>query len=324
LESKPSRVADLSLKLKHWRSQLFSNLDPNDLLPGERNFRTTIHLQVHYHWAWIRMGRASLLQLSRDRPQAPTASPLPNDEQSKMRLELSCLCVDAAKATIQLIVVLKNQNLLCRFSFTDHHAPTAALIILILDSIMQNSVDTASIIDNGIGMLRFMAHGGCRGAKSDLQTVTQFKTFAAAMRQKIYKEEVPVQAREKPEIASAAKADGYQSWVQWISEKEGRDSGASKRAQRSSRAKAFQTSAVDESFSQNTEPQPSEISNSFLDMFYSLDHAMFNQPYSGQDLGLDNSSNFHNEAYRGLEWENGRLDVPDMVQLFTGSNWNIE
>lgn len=75
-------------------------------------------------------------------------------------MDLATVCVDAAKATIELILVLKKHHLLCRFSFTDHHASAAALIILILHSILKHGDETSRIIDDGFDMLRYMACGG--------------------------------------------------------------------------------------------------------------------------------------------------------------------
>jgi hypothetical protein len=49
------------------------------------------------------MGRASLLQVSRERIQALSDSAPPAPEQPQSRTDLATLCVDAAKATIELI-----------------------------------------------------------------------------------------------------------------------------------------------------------------------------------------------------------------------------
>jgi hypothetical protein len=315
LESKPTSISELSVKLKQWRSQLFSNLHPNDLLPGGRNFRTTIHLQVHYHWAWIRMGRASLLQLLRERIHTPTNSTTIDATQSQSRQDLTNLSVDAAKATIQLVIVLKKHNLLSRFSFTDHQPTTAALIILVLDSILQHSAGTSGIIHDGVEMLRFMAHGGCRGAKSDLQTVEQLQAFAHALRQKISQGEVSTPMKDSQTAISTPAADAYQSWVKWMSEKETRHNGSIEGLQKGS---ATEVISGDKSSSQNGESMVPEPNNASLDMSYSHDHSVFDPSYLERDIGFEDSPNL------GFEWDNGRLDMVDMTQLLTGYSYTTE
>ena len=296
MEAKPSSIANLSTKLKQWRSQLFSNLSPNDLLPNERNFRTTIHLQVHYHWAWIRMGRASLLQLLRERIQAALGKSDMKETQPESRRDLTNLCVDAAKATIQLILVLKQHNLLCRFSFTDHQPTTSAIIILILDSILQQCSDTERIIENGVQTLRFMAIGGCRGAKSDLQTVEQLRIFATTLRQRIYQNGAIVQVS----TPSPSSNDDYGSWVKWMSEKEGS-------------ASTQQLADAYEQPGGNTLDYGTEQPSSMLP----LDpHTILDLSYSSTrgDDGYDNGSTF------GFEWDHGRLDMMDVTQMLTGQS----
>jgi hypothetical protein len=311
LESKLSCVEDLSRQLKQWRSQLFSNLHPNDLLPSERNFRTTVHLHIHYHWAWILMGRASLLQVSRERIQAlsNSASPIPDQPQS--RVDLATLCVDAAKATIELILVLKKHNLLCRFSFTDHHASTAALIILILHSILQHGDETSRIIGDGVDMLRYMARGGCRGASSDLQTIEQLMRLSSDLRQRIYQGESDSSTGVSMQPTSIT--NSYQAWVNWMSEQE---------------ASKSHLSGLDTPSSQpdpDIQHVPSEMrghersfvyeSGSSDNIFNMLDYRSLDQGNFGWNFDAFNGTTFQGEVPRGFEWDDGRLDVLDMTQL---------
>jgi hypothetical protein len=311
LESKPSCVEDLSQQLKQWRSQLFSNLHPNDLLPSERNFRTTVHLHIHYHWAWILMGRASLLQISRERIQALSSSAPPTPEQPQNRIDLATLCVDAAKATIELILVLKKHNLLCRFSFTDHHASTAALIILMLHSILQHGDETSRIIDDGVDMLRYMARGGCRGASSDVQTVEQLRRLASNLRQRIYQRGKGASTSASMEPTSIT--DSYQAWVNWMSEQEA--------------VRSHLPELDNPSFQPNPESLhgPSEMLGqersfgyevgSSDNMLYMLDYRCLDQGNLGWNFNALNGSTLQGEVPRGFEWDDGRLDVLDMTQL---------
>ncbi|CZT49582.1 uncharacterized protein RSE6_10452 [Rhynchosporium secalis] len=316
LESNPSCVQDLSQELKQWRSQLFSNLHPNDLLPSERNFRTTVHLHIHYHWAWILIGRASLLQISRERIQALSNPAPPIANQPRTRTDLANLCVDAAKATIELILVLKKHNLLCRFSFTDHHATTAALIILILHSILQHGDETSKIIEDGVDMLRYMGRGGCRGASSDLQTIEQLKKLASDLRHKIYQGESSASTGAGMQPTSIN--NSYEAWVTWMSEQEASNAHLSRvdnsSSQQSpqvinddSRINLNETSLVTESGSNDS------ISNA-------LDYRSLDQGNIGWNFDTFGGSIPQQDVLQGFEWDDGRVDILDMTQLLGNFN----
>ncbi|TVY44085.1 putative transcriptional regulatory protein [Lachnellula occidentalis] len=320
LESKPSWISDLSTRLKQWRSNIFSKLHPNDLIPGERNFRTTVHLQVHYHWAWIRMGRASLVRLTREQLYAPSKTSSLDSEQCPNRLNLARLCVDAAKATLQLILVLKKHNLLCRFSFTDHQASTAALVILILNSISQRNDDTTSRIDDGIEMLRYMAYGGCQGAKSDLATVEQFRAFAVSLRQKASTGEAAGQGNEALPLATITTVDSYQTWVKWMSEEKDAKVGVSDTQKGLPKETVLDTTTGETSAGRNIESPVPEVYNSSLDVFYSLEHRMSD---ANREMNLDGSDPY-TASFQGVDWGNSGLDILGLTQLLVGNNYDPE
>ncbi|KAI0578668.1 Fungal-trans domain-containing protein [Pyrenophora tritici-repentis] len=311
LESKLPCVEDLSQQLKQWRSQLFSNLHPNDLLPSERNFRRTVHLHIHYHWAWILMGCASLLQISRERIQALLSSAPSSPDQPHGRMDLVIVCVDAAKATIELILVLRKHNLLCRFSFTDHHASTAALIVLILHSILQQGDETSRIIDDGVDMLHYMARGGCRGASSDLQTIEQLRRLAYDLRKRIYKSESDSSTAVHMQPTDIT--NSYQAWVNWMSEQE--------------------ASRSDVCGLENQHPQPAQEivhgssqlrgcerpfcyeAGSNDNMLYMPNDSSLDQGNLSWNFDMYNGSIDDGAVPRGFEWDDGRMDVLDMTQL---------
>lgn len=249
------------------------------------------------------MGRASLLQLLRSAISATTTHQTPANPPAlslpvpQSRQNLTNLCVDAAKATIQLILVLKQHNLLCRFSFTDHQPTAAALIILVLDSILQPSVDPENVIRDGVEMLRFMANGGCRGAQSDLQTVEQLRVFALALRETIallsssphtQDGETQLQAPDQ-----GNEADAYQSWAQWMAEKQ--DDTAISPAGGYMMGPGFEGMGY-------------EV------MGYEQNHGVgFGDMHGAMGYG----------GY-GFEWDHGRLDMGDVSQMLTGQGYSAD
>lgn len=260
------------------------------------------------------MGRASLLQVSRERIQALSDSATPAPEQPQSRTDLATLCVDAAKATIELILVLKKHNLLCRFSFTDHHASAAALIILILHSILQHGDETSRIIDDGVDMLRYMAHGGCRGASSDLHTIEQLRRLASDLRQKIYRGQgrLSVGGSMQPTSITAS----YQAWVNWMSEQESSRSHESRPDNLCSQLDP-ETLPSDSGIRAHESPLMYEVGSN-NDTLDALDYRWLDQGNVNWNFDAFNGSTFQGEVPRGFEWDDGRLDVLDMTQLLGG------
>ena len=248
------------------------------------------------------MGRASLLQILRERIQTASGTSPSSPAHPASRKYLTNLCVDAAKATIQLVLVLKQHNLLCRFSFTDHQPTTAALIILVLDSILQECVDTNNIIQDGVEMLRFMAHGGCRGAKSDLQTVEQLSVFAVALRKKISRGDSSIATGNSQESASNNSSDVYQSWVKWMSEKEESDA-------ISTSQKVTTTDIPSGAGSSTYALESASFNSTSNDMDNSHIPSDFDLSFLDRDMGFGDVTNF------GFEWNNGRMDMLDVSQL---------
>lgn len=306
LESKPYCVADLKRKLKEWRSELLTNLHPSDTDPNAKTFRATIHLQIHYHYASLRMGRASLLQLVRDRLRRSFRNDNAEVELPQTAVDLAQSCVEAAKETIQHIMVLKKHKNLCRFSFSDYHGCSSALVILLLNSILERDQTDSPTLDNAIDLLRFMSTGGCGGAKFDMQTVEQFRTLINNLRQQVYPEEPP--APKNP------KSSAYEKWVNWLSEGElGKGSGfvgrASTQATRAAEATSSTdpTSGLDSLFSPEVY-QPGHRDTPVGEAYYSEAPAMVDSSSAG-DFRM-----FDLDVY-GL----GKLDL---TQLFNGYNHN--
>jgi len=253
------------------------------------------------------MGRASLLQTSRQRIQAlsKAATSVPN--QPQIRSELTNLCVDAAKATIELILVLKKHNLLCHFSFTDHHAATAALIILILYSITQQGDETSRIIGDGIDMLRYIARGGCLGASSDLQTVEQLSKLASDLRLSLYRTDGDTSVPMQP----TSMTNSYQAWVNWMSEQE------------ASKAYVAGHDHLSSQVESESLHDASDVRGACSSENLQFDFRLPEQENMSWYFDASNRSTMPGEISRGVEWDDGRLDLLDITQFFgnyTGQN----
>lgn len=235
------------------------------------------------------MGRASLLSLLREKVQVHSQTSTTETHRNKLRQDLTNLSVDAAKATIQLVLVLKQHNLLCRFSYTDHQPTASALIILLLDSVLKRRLDTAGIIEDGIDTLRFMASDGCRGAKSDLVTVEQLRNIVTSLRQRIYQTDIINSSIRDPKAAETSSSEAYQAWVNWITELDKSDN------------------AVEKSSLPDTQRSIPGLSTGRNIMTMSFQDALYFDPlYGASGSGV--------EAEYGFEWDNGRLNMTDILE----------
>lgn len=289
-------MADVSEKLQKWYSELLPNLHPDDILPGSRNYRATVHIQIHYHYAWIRMGRASLLQLVQDRLHRPVDEKGLEIQRPQLIHDLARSCVEAATKTAQLIATLKKHNLLCRFSFTDYQGCSSALIVLLLNSVLEVGQDNFAALDDAIELLRFTATGGCEGAKSDLRTVEHFRVLAATLRQKIY-------TIKHPEATAIPQTTGYQNWVNWLSSSHGTSScGVQKQPSNTSFHNQVEGSAsgLHAREAPSLFPRLREESDKFL-----YDRTMLADNFSAGD-------------FPGFNWDPNGLDTIDLMQLFNG------
>ncbi|KAM0554906.1 hypothetical protein ACHAPJ_006642 [Fusarium lateritium] len=139
------------------------------------SFRADVHLQVMYNMIWVNIGRGATLRLVRRRVQPEAAgSRTPEFEETYLRSQkLAEQSRQAATVVIDWIGQLHGRNLLARFSFTDFHTCSAAVIVLLLHCVLRSDHPSSSI-SQGIDALRFMA-GGSKLAMNALRLIERLQ-----------------------------------------------------------------------------------------------------------------------------------------------------
>lgn len=174
IDEKPDKFSRACSALEDWKQSLPAHLVALDPV----SLRATAHLDIMYQMIWIYIGRAALLRLVRQRlhhrPEGSRQKPhlTPNAATQ----ELAERCTRAAHAVIEWIDLLSHHNRLAKFSYTDFHSCSSAIIVLLLNEVLRASRDLhSSSIEHGINALRFMASGG-QLAKDALHLVERLRT----------------------------------------------------------------------------------------------------------------------------------------------------
>ncbi|RMD40232.1 hypothetical protein DV735_g4898, partial [Chaetothyriales sp. CBS 134920] len=157
IDQSPSRFAWACSLLESWKQSLPAHL----LVTEDISLRATAHLDILYHLTWINLGKTSTLRLVRSRLHHATAdSPtgkFPATVHSLQSQELSERCTQAAVAIIEWVDLLRSRKRLSKFSFTDFHSCSSAIIVLLLKAVLQPQEQWLSLIARGIDALRFIA-----------------------------------------------------------------------------------------------------------------------------------------------------------------------
>ncbi|KAH8689919.1 C6 transcription factor [Talaromyces proteolyticus] len=144
-------------KLESWKQSVPAHL----LSAQESSFRANAHLNIGYNMIWVNMGRGVILRLVRKRlhPEAAGSRSPEGNEMYLRSQKLAERCTESATIVIDWISQLHSRDLLARFSFTDIHTCSSAIIMLLLIALLRSPYHQLLHITRGIEALRFMADG---------------------------------------------------------------------------------------------------------------------------------------------------------------------
>lgn len=175
IDLSPARFSWAYSVLDSWKRSL-----PAHLLFAEDPFlRATAHLDIMYNMIWVNIGRAASLRLVRTRLHRCPAAGLESENfvhttTNSRSQELSEQCTQAAATIIEWIDLLRRCNRLAKFSFTDFHSCSSAVIVLLLNAVLHPRDPWSSPVARGIDCLRFMA-GGSKLARDALYLVERLQ-----------------------------------------------------------------------------------------------------------------------------------------------------
>ncbi|KAL2783726.1 fungal-specific transcription factor domain-containing protein [Aspergillus keveii] len=219
----------LQQELETWRSYLPSNLKIEDVGPKDVTYRAVFHLHLNYLYAWILLGKGSLLNTIQAYVRGQSGH---TTVENVVFDDLARSCVKASKGILHLCETLAHNQLIFRFSFTDFQGCSIATIVAILAGIIERDPEYDSRVAFGLNHLRTMALGnlpaeiGVRFVE-DLQTIaneayTKLGSAWVADGQDALFGEIRQETRQTA---------GYSQWAQWASSNPGSYAGQQRNVQ---------------------------------------------------------------------------------------------
>ncbi|RMZ85216.1 hypothetical protein DV738_g460, partial [Chaetothyriales sp. CBS 135597] len=158
-------ILAMEQSLDSWSRNLPDTLRSHEL----GHMRATVHLQLMYNLIGCDLGRTQLLWLVKEviNRRVRPASDSAEYQQTK---RLAKLCTSSAHTILRLIQSLRQVGMLASFSYTDFHASSAAVVILLLDSILHPRPGIADTVGSGIDTLEMIAAGNEYAQREDLPT----------------------------------------------------------------------------------------------------------------------------------------------------------
>ena len=170
VDETPDKFSYACSTLEDWKQSLPAHLMALDTV----SLRATAHLDIMYQMIWIYIGRAALLRLVRQRLHEIDGGRKSDRATNPVTPKLAERCTNAAYTIIEWIELLSSHNRLAKFSYTDFHSCSSAIIVLLLNEVFHARDTSSSSIDHGMDALRFMASGG-QLAKDALHLVERLR-----------------------------------------------------------------------------------------------------------------------------------------------------
>ncbi|RDW76467.1 Zn(II)2Cys6 transcription factor [Aspergillus mulundensis] len=218
-----SQIDTLQLELETWKRNLPPALRVENIRPKDADYRAVVHLQLNYLYAWIVLGKGSLLNtiqahVRRQRPDADTVTHIRTGPSTVLD-DLALSCVEASKMILSLCESLSRNNLTFRFSFTDFQGCSIATIVAILAGIVERDAQYEARVAFGLNHLRTMALGNLPA-----EVGVRFVETLQAISNEAFAKLGNVGASGDEHYAREARhedrnAAGYSQWAQWVSSK---------------------------------------------------------------------------------------------------------
>ncbi|KAK1635734.1 thiamine repressible genes regulatory protein thi1 [Colletotrichum phormii] len=212
------RSTDAQISLKAWKKSLPPSLKLQNVDPKSSSYRAVFHLHLNYYFAWIDMGKVSVVTVVRARLQAIFhASAGPSDVPRDVE-QSSEACVKAAKKMLELFEGLCRGGNMARFSFTDFQGCSIATIIVLLAGILERDSGYEGRVAFGLDCLRRMSSAGNTTAKMGVRFVEALQSITNEARSKL----VMARRREMSQAqeSSSGQAEGYGRWAEWLANAE--------------------------------------------------------------------------------------------------------
>ncbi|KAE8135190.1 fungal-specific transcription factor domain-containing protein [Aspergillus pseudotamarii] len=203
--------------LKEWKRSLPPEFTLQDTDPQDSRYRAVFHLYLHYYYAWITIGKASLVSVVRAKLRScVTGSQLP--QISNVARNLSRSCAKAARKLLGLFETMSMSHKITRFSFTDFQGCSIATIVTLLDGITQRDSGYEARVAFGLEHLRQMAIGNVT-AKMGVRFVEAIQLITNEAREKVSRSACTAERTSQGNSRIPSTSE-YSQWALWLMQQE--------------------------------------------------------------------------------------------------------
>ncbi|RKL42403.1 hypothetical protein BFJ72_g4780 [Fusarium proliferatum] len=208
-------TASLENQLREWKDSLPEAFDLETIPPQDSRYRAVFHIWLNYYYAWIVMGKMSLITVVRmtlRRHLGDNSEPCNIDEKAE---KLSKSCAKASKKLLQLFEDLNQTGYTTRFSFTDFQGCSIATIVTLIAGILDRDPGYERRVRFGLDFLRRMATGN-PNAQVGVRFVEALRSISNEAWGKLSRSRhPPANATDEGPQSSA-----YNEWAEWLSNQE--------------------------------------------------------------------------------------------------------
>ncbi|KAK7456099.1 hypothetical protein CaCOL14_004141 [Colletotrichum acutatum] len=151
-------LQDFEVSLKIWKRSLPPNLRLPNVEPRSPYYRAVFHLYLNYYFAWIAIGKTSVVTKIRSHLQsAASGIPEPQTTEDDDMTRQFRSCGIAAKKMLNILEDASQSGNMAPSSFTDFQGCSIATIIVILTGILERDSAYEARVAFGLRCLRRMA-----------------------------------------------------------------------------------------------------------------------------------------------------------------------
>lgn len=203
----------MEAKLREWKKSLPEDFDLRNINPRDSRYRAVFHLYLNYYYAWIAIGKVSLITAVRTTLQHHLAQ-----EYQPLRIDgaiegLSKSCTKAARKLLQLFEDLSRIRNTARFSFTDFQGCSIATIVTLIAGILERDSTYESRVSFGLSCLRDMAAGNLT-AKVGVRFVETLQSISNEAARKL--RQSGTFSDELQEGSESLQPSAYDDWAAWL------------------------------------------------------------------------------------------------------------
>ncbi|EEU37938.1 uncharacterized protein NECHADRAFT_54712 [Fusarium vanettenii 77-13-4] len=211
--AKPTGSANAEAKLREWKKSLPEDFDLESINPRDSRYRAVFHLYLNYYYAWIAIGKVSLITAVRTTLQHHLGQ-----ESQPLRIDgaierLSKSCTKAARKLLQLFEDLTRIRNTARFSFTDFQGCSIATIVTLIAGIIERDSTYESRVTFGLNCLRDMAAGNLT-AKVGVRFVETLQAISNEAAHKL--RQSGTFSDQLEEGIESLQPSAYNDWAAWL------------------------------------------------------------------------------------------------------------